>query len=417
MPGHNAATCTDNRIEDSARLLWVMFDFVEDQAKENYFEYYRPNNLPTSRIFRNEWFLKFIKRSLKFELNDAFNGVSHWKRSFPLFKHNVSIDGNTLSWMDQPDDLHYINEFFRLTTEYQDYQNYRCVSKYMKMFYHLALFVARKRLARDYPYVNRNERNESAERNDNMNTAPEVIAEPTQSSPQPRSTTTVYVDRQEVIIPEVIIPGSHDVDWQQLTRQRNPPGITTVSSDSFPNVYRMLSGQNQEQNNAVDLTLQIPTPSPSTVNTDNPPPAPRRGPGRPPRRRAVRQPTRRQPERRPRRRELTDEEQLMRRLAREDPHIERRRIMKSKLTYCMEVPETVYQNESDGCPVCGEDMKSGNMFAIQCGHPFCGDCLGNVINKSAPCCPCCREDIQTIKFKQGLAPEPFNELMKAIAST
>jgi hypothetical protein len=106
----------------------------------------------------------------------------------------------------------------------------------------------------------------------------------------------------------------------------------------------------------------------------------------------------------------------MRRLAREDPHIERRRIMKSKLTYCMEVTETVYQNENDGCPICGEDIKSGNMFAIQCGHPFCGDCLSNVINKSAPSCPCCREDIQTIKFKQGLAPEPFNELMKAIAS-
>jgi hypothetical protein len=172
-----------------------------------------------------------------------------------------------------------------------------------------------------------------------------------------------------------------------------------------------------QQNNTVDLTAQPPTPPTMAVNTDNPPPAPRRRPGRPPRRRVVRQPARSQPERRSRRRELTDEEELMRRLAREDPHIERRRIMKSNLTYCMEVTETVYQNESDGCPICGEDIKSGNMFAIQCGHPFCGDCLSNVINKSAPSCPCCREDIQTIKFKQGLSPEPFNELMKAIAST
>ena len=168
------------------------------------------------------------------------------------------------------------------------------------------------------------------------------------------------------------------------------------------------------QDTAVDLTLQPPTPPPTTVNTDNPPPAPRRRPGRPPR--LQRRPGRPSGSER-RRRELTEEEELMRRLAREDPHIERRRIMKSKLTYCMEVPETIYQNESDGCPVCGEDMKSGNMFAIQCGHPFCGDCLGNVINKSAPSCPCCREDIQTIKFRQGLAPEPFNDLMKAIAST
>ena len=394
--GHNSATCTDNRIEDSARLLWTMFDFVEDQAKENYFEYYRPNNLPTSRIFRNETFLRFIKRSLKFELNDAFTGISHWKRSFPLFKDNVDISGITLSWMDHPDDLHYINDFFRLTTEYQDYQNYRCVSKYMKMFYHLALFVARKRLARDYPYVNRNERNETAERNNNMNTAPQVISEPTQSSPQPQSTTSIN-------IPGVAL-NFNDMGGNRVFIHDNT-GVREVQL-TIP-----------QQNNTVDLTVQPPTPPSTTVNTNNPPPAPRRRPGRPPRRRVVRQPARSQPERRSRRRELTDEEELMRRLAREDPHIERRRIMKSKLTYCMEVPETVYQNESDGCPVCGEDIKSGNMFAIQCGHPFCGDCLGNVINKSAPSCPCCREDIQTIKFKQGLAPEPFNELMKAIAST
>lgn len=396
MPGHNAATCTSHRVEDSARLLWTMFDFVEDQAKENYFEYYRPNNLPTSRIFRNDAFVKFIKRALKLELNDAFTGISHWKRSFPLFKDNVDISGITLSWMDHPDDLHYINDFFRLTTEYQDYQNYRCVSKYMKMFYHLALFVARKRLARDYPYVNRNERNETAERNNNMNTAPQVIAEPTQSSPQPQSTTSIN------------IPGVA-LNFNDMGGNR----VFIHDNTGVREVQLMIP----QQNNTVDLTVQPPTPPSTTVNTNNPPPAPRRRPGRPPRRRTVRQPTRRQPERRPRRHELTDEEELMRRLAREDPHIERRRIMKSKLTYCMEVPETVYQNESDGCPVCGEDIKSGNMFAIQCGHPFCGDCLGNVINKSAPSCPCCREDIQTIKFKQGLAPEPFNELMKAIAST
>ena len=412
MPGHNAATCTDNRIEDSARLLWLMFDFVEDQAKESYFEYYRPNNFPSSRIFRNEWFLKFIKRSLKFELNDAFNGVSHWKRSFPLFKHNVSIDGNTLSWMDQPDDLHYINEFFRLTTEYQDYQNYRCVSKYMKMFYHLALFVARKRLMRDYPFVDRNERN------NNVNTAPQATVQSPPSSPQ----ATVQPPPSS---PQATVQPPPSSPVQRSTTTINIPGVELNLNDMGGNrVFvhdetgvREVQLQVPQQNPTVDLTLQIPTPSPRTVNTDNPPPAPRRGPGRPPRRRAVRQPVRRQPERRPRRRELTDEEELMRRLAREDPHIERRRIMKSKLTYCMEVPQTVYQNESDGCPVCGEDMKSGNMFAIQCGHPFCGDCLGNVINKSAPSCPCCREDIQTIKFRQGLAPEPFNELMKAIAST
>ena len=402
MPGHNAATCTSHRVEDSARLLWTMFDFVEDQAKENYFEYYRPNNLPTSHIFRNESFLKFIKRSLKFELNDAFTGISHWKRSFPLFKNNVDISGLTLSWMDHPDDLHYINDFFRLTTDYQDYQNYRCVSNYMKMFYHLALFVARKRLARDYPFVNRNERNESTERNesavrnDNVNTAPQAIVPPNQPSPHTLSTASIN-------IPGVAL-NFNDMGGNRVFIHDNT-GVREVQL-AVP-----------QQNNIVDLTVQPPTPPSRAVNTNNPPPAPRRGPGRPPRRRAVRQPVRRQPERRPRRRELTDEEELMRRLAREDPHIERRRIMKSKLTYCMEVPETVYQNESDGCPVCGEDMKSGNMFAIQCGHPFCGDCLGNVINKSAPNCPCCRVDIQTIKFRQGLAPEPFNELMKAIAST
>jgi hypothetical protein len=298
--------------------------------------------------------------------------------------------------MDHPDDLHYINDFFRLTTEYQDYQNFRCVSKYMKMYYHLALFVARKRLARDYPYVNRNERNETAERNNNMNTAPQVIAEPTQSSPQPQSTTSIN-------IPGVAL-NFNDMGGNRVFIHDNT-GVREVQL-TVP-----------QQNNTVDLTVQPPTPPSEDVNENNPPSAPRRRPGRPARRRSVRQPTRRQPERRSRHSVLTDEEELMRRLAREDPHIERRRIMKSKLTYCMEVRETVYQNESDGCPVCGEDIKSGNMFAIQCGHPFCGDCLGNVINKSAPSCPCCREDIQTIKFKQGLAPEPFNELMKAIAST
>ena len=31
--GHNSATCTSHRVEDSARLLWTMFDFVEDQVK------------------------------------------------------------------------------------------------------------------------------------------------------------------------------------------------------------------------------------------------------------------------------------------------------------------------------------------------------------------------------------------------
>uniref|UniRef100_A0A6C0F811 RING-type domain-containing protein n=1 Tax=viral metagenome TaxID=1070528 RepID=A0A6C0F811_9ZZZZ len=388
-----------------------MFDFVEDQAKENYFEYYQPRNLPSYRIFKNDWFLKFIKKSLKFELNDAFTGISHWKRSFPLFKNNVDTSGLTLSWMDHPDDLHYINDFFRLTTEYQDYKNYRSVPKYIKMFYHLALFVARKRLIRDYPYVNRTESNErndtlnvastantrdTNERNDTVNTPSQAIVAPTQPSPETQSIASIH-------IPGVAL-NFNDMEGNRVFIH-DQTGVREVQL-AVP-----------RQNNTVDLTTQLPTPPTMAVNTDNPPPAPTRRPGRPPRRRGVRQPARSQPERRSRRRELTEEEELMRRLAIEDPHIERRRIMKSKLTYCMEVPQTVYQNESDGCPVCGEDMKSGNMFAIQCGHPFCGDCLGNVINKSAPSCPCCREDIQTIKFRQGLAPEPFNELMKAIAST
>ena len=409
--GHNAATCTSHRVEDSARFLWTMFDFVEEQAKENYFEYYQPRNLPSSRIFENDWFLKFIKKSLKFELNDAFTGISHWKRSFPLFKNNVDTSGLTLSWMDHPDDLHYINDFFRLTTEYQDYKNYRSVPKYIKMFYHLALFVARKRLIRDYPYVNRTESNErndtlnvastantrdTNERNDTVNTPSQAIVAPTQPSPETQSIASIH-------IPGVAL-NFNDMEGNRVFIH-DQTGVREVQL-AVP-----------RQNNTVDLTTQLPTPPTMAVNTDNPPPAPTRRPGRPPRRRGVRQPARSQPERRSRRRELTEEEELMRRLAIEDPHIERRRIMKSKLTYCMEVPQTVYQNESDGCPVCGEDMKSGNMFAIQCGHPFCGDCLGNVINKSAPSCPCCREDIQTIKFRQGLAPEPFNELMKAIAST
>ena len=106
----------------------------------------------------------------------------------------------------------------------------------------------------------------------------------------------------------------------------------------------------------------------------------------------------------------------MRRLAREDPHIERRRIMRQRLTYKMDGPEVVFQNEEDGCPICCEEMKGESMFALQCGHPFCADCLGNVINKSAPKCPMCREDISCIHFKQGLAPEPFNQLMQAISN-
>lgn len=404
-PGHNAATCTDTRIEDSARLLWTMFDFVEDQAKENYSEFYGPNNLPPSRVFQNEWFLKFIKRSLKFELNDAFTGISHWKRSFPLFKNNVDASGLTLSWLDQPDDLHYINDFFRLTTEYQDYKNYRCVSKYMKMYYQLAIFVARKRLNRDYPYVSRNERNNTVQRNNRNDTAdmssPAVVST-IHSSPSSQSTVSIDLSGLEINI---------DSDAEDAGFIRDQAAdVRQVIPESNP------SSQNNE---LLDLTIDIPTPQSPTVNTSNPPPAPRRRRGRPSgtrQRRTVRQPTRRQPERRTRPRNELSEEELMRRLAREDPHIERRRIMKSKLTYCMEISETTYQNETDGCPICGEDMKSGNIFAIQCGHPFCGDCLGNVINKSAPSCPCCREDIQTIKFKQGIAPEHFNDLMKVIAS-
>ena len=184
---------------------------------------------------------------MKFELNDAFTGISHWKRSFPLFKDNVDISGITLSWMDHPDDLHYINDFFRLTTEYQDYQNYRCVSKYMKMFYHLALFVARKRLARDYPYVNRNERNETAERNNNMNTAPQVIAEPTQSSPQPQSTTSIN-------IPGVAL-NFNDMGGNRVFIHDNT-GVREVQL-TIP-----------QQNNTVDLTVQPPTPpSTSSIQT------------------------------------------------------------------------------------------------------------------------------------------------------
>jgi hypothetical protein len=106
----------------------------------------------------------------------------------------------------------------------------------------------------------------------------------------------------------------------------------------------------------------------------------------------------------------------MRRLAREDPHIERRRIMRERLTYKMDGPEVVFQNEEEGCPICSEEMKGESMFALQCGHPFCANCLGNVINMSAPRCPMCREDICAIHFKQGLAPEPFNQLMQAISN-
>ena len=395
--GHNAATCNSPILLEKAIYLWTTIDesfthceFVYNSALRNSsIRFAMSNRLGNSIV-------NICKRNLR-----AIT-FPQWKRIMPIFENTELFQRP-----DRITELTRICYFFRHSAE-RHFLHPKNKTEYLDMFSHLAKYLVYKKLKDVYE--------------------PTVLAAnlPPPTSTSPSSVVqndivdepTVVVNEPIVIVDEDTRPSSNDVQRIELAN-------TIVLNLDDTNEVIVHQHQEPVSSNSSNLVIDVPNDiveqqPPSTPPTNQtsalvPPDAPRRGRGRPRRIPGAENVTVRRG-RPPITPAIRSERQLMRRLAREDPHIERRRIMRERLTYKMDGPEVVFQNEEDGCPICCEEMKGESMFALQCGHPFCANCLGNVINKSAPRCPMCREDISCIHFKQGLAPEPFNQLMQAISN-
>ena len=65
----------------------------------------------------------------------------------------------------------------------------------------------------------------------------------------------------------------------------------------------------------------------------------------------------------------------------------------------------------DSCPVCLEKLETSNVIALNCGHTCCVDCLTHIISpRMNQNCPCCRSEINTIRFKPDINPTNFNTI-------
>ncbi len=381
--GHNAATCTSPILLEMATKMWTTIDDIYTHC-----EFVYNGVLPNSSIefAMNNRLCDYILNTCKRKLRAIT--FPQWKRAMPLFENTELFQRP-----DRITELSRMCYFFRHSAE-RHFLHPKNKTEYLDMFSHLAKYLIYKKMQDVYE-------------------APVLTAN---LSP-PTVVQNDIVDRPTVIVDEETRLSSNDVQRIELANN-----IVLNLDDT----NEVIVHQHQEpvSSNSSNLVIEIPndiveqppsTPPTNQTSTLVPPNAPRRGRGRPRRIPGAENVTVRRG-RPPITPPVRSERQLMRRLAREDPHIERRRIMRERLTYKMDGPEVVFQNEEDGCPICCEEMKGESMFALQCGHPFCADCLGNVINKSAPKCPMCREDICAIHFKQGLAPEPFNQLMQAISN-
>ena len=70
----------------------------------------------------------------------------------------------------------------------------------------------------------------------------------------------------------------------------------------------------------------------------------------------------------------------------------------------------------DTCPVCLEDLETSKVVALNCGHTCCVDCLTHIISSTIinNKCPCCRDEITTIRFKPDIEPTNFNTISKHV---
>ena len=416
--GHRAPACQSHLIMEKARVLWETIDVIMQETCRCIVRSQFGGNYGMYRFHLSAD--RRIRATCRGRLQDI--NFSLWKRIMPEFK-NVDL----FQRPHRVQELSCIIYFFRYSAE-RDFLQPKHKTHFFNMFCQLTKFIVYKKLETLYgidPSILGSQQTYQEYRQ-------RVIQQPAADEPQS------VADEQQLVIQQSVADEQQpvenlaiaDADFRptefSLEIINTEDEDDTNDTDAFPpdNIHidpqvhqiRLPSGiiLNIETNSNSREQINAPSTPPSNTTSEPvlPPAAPpRRGRGRPRRIPGAENVTvtRGRPPAR-------SDRQLMRRLAREDPHIERRRIMKERLTYKMDGPDAIYHNEGDGCPICCEDMKGESMFAVQCGHPFCADCLGNVINKSAPKCPMCREDICAIHFKQGLAPEPFNHLMKAISN-
>lgn len=422
IAGHRAPACQSHLIMEKARVLWETIDvimqetcrcIVRSQFGENYGMY--RFHLSADRR---------IRATCRRRLQDI--NFSLWKRIMPMFR-NVDL----FQRPHRVQELSCIIYFFRYSAE-RDFLQPKHKTHFFNMFCQLTKFIVYKKLETLYgidPSILGSHEAYQTYRQHviQLPAADEqqlVIQQPAAHDQQPVE--NLAIADADFRPTELSLDTEFSLEITHTDDQDDGDEENTNDTDSFPpdNIHidpqvhqiRLPSGiiLNIETNSNSSEQINVPSTPPSNTTSEPvlPPAAPpRRGRGRPRRIPGAENVTVTRGRPPPR-----SDRQLMRRLAREDPHIERRRIMKERLTYKMDGPDAIYHNEGEGCPICCEDMKGESMFAVQCGHPFCADCLGNVINKSAPKCPMCREDICAIHFKQGLAPEPFNHLMKAISN-
>jgi len=366
--GHNSATCTSPIIDEKATLLWELIENIEIFTRDFI---HRHTSYPRNLILvEGRPFTKQIKRIVKAELRENFTSISIWKHAFNLFRFNLSVhgQGHFLTTLCSDEDLVYVSDFFRLSIENIQYADYRNVSQYVNLFYKLTLYVVKQRTR--------------SLMMDDVSHAPP----PLQQHVPPHDDANATLD---------FIDLAADDDRTLLSS----PTLTELEISSVREVLLQIP----EDNHSPNITSSLPRV----------PDAPRR-----PRRAQNRQSTshnRRSDRRRTARFHSTNEDDILEQILEEDPHIERRRLMKNRVNYYMDTNDTKYQNEE--CGVCFDTLKHDNMIALQCGHAYCGDCLCNVIKMSAPSCPYCRADMKTLKFKQCISAENFNQLMASIASS
>ena len=85
-------------------------------------------------------------------------------------------------------------------------------------------------------------------------------------------------------------------------------------------------------------------------------------------------------------------------------------MVKKKIQIQMDNFDEKYFND-DSCPVCLEKLETSNVIALNCGHTCCVDCLTHIISpRMHPNCPCCRTEINTIRFKPDIDPTNFNTI-------
>ena len=67
----------------------------------------------------------------------------------------------------------------------------------------------------------------------------------------------------------------------------------------------------------------------------------------------------------------------------------------------------------DICNICMETINSSEIFALNCKHSFCYNCIPKIIPQGN--CPCCRGKVTELCFKSNIQPNAFNAVLNKVS--